>query len=67
MSQRKYAVEHSGSTDCSSALSPEEQVSVYRIARNFQHDPQKVVRLIRETVGVDRLQIAVDYLESVVK
>lgn len=54
-------------SDCSSTLSPEEQVSVYRIARNFQHDPQKVVRLIRETVGVDRLQIAVDYLESVVK
>jgi hypothetical protein len=56
-----------GTSDCSSALSPEEQVSVYRIARNFQHDPQKVVRLIRETVGVDRLQVAVDYLESVVK
>lgn len=55
-----------GPSDCSAALSPEEQVSVYRIARNFQHDPQKVVRLIRETVGVDRLQIAVDYLESVV-
>jgi hypothetical protein len=67
MDSEKQPIEHSGSSDCSSALSPEEQVLVYRIARNFQHDPQKVVRLIRETVGVDRLQVAVDYLESVVK
>jgi len=67
MDSQKDATENLGSSRCSSALSPEEQVAVYRIARNFQHDPQKVVRLILETVGVDRLQVAVDYLESVVK
>ena len=67
MTKKKDVDRDFGSSDRSSALSPEEQVSVYRIARNFQHDPQKVVRLIRETVGVDRLQVAVDYLESVVK
>jgi len=67
MDSKKDVDRDFGTSDCSSALSPEEQVSVYRIAINFQHDPQKVVRLIRETVGEDRLQVAVDYLESVVK
>jgi hypothetical protein len=61
------ANEHLGSSDCSSGLSPDEQVLVYRIARNFQDNPKKVLRLIRELVGTDRLQSAVDYLASVVK
>ncbi len=61
------STEHLGSSDCSSGLSPDEQVFVYRIARNFQDNPKKVLRLIRELVGTDRLQSAVDYLASVVK
>lgn len=58
---------HLGLSDCSSGLSPDEQVFVYRIARNFQDNPKKVLRLIQELVGTDRLQIAIDYLNSVVK
>ena len=59
--------EHLGSSDCSSGLSPDEQVFVYRTARNFQDNPKKVLRLIQELVGTDRLQSAIDYLASVVK
>jgi hypothetical protein len=60
-------------TDCEpdqpslSVLSPEEQMSVYRIARNFQDNPSKVVNLLKECVGNNRLQLAIEYLESVIK
>lgn len=48
-------------------LTPDEQVIVYRIARNFQSNPAKVIRKICDEVGSDRLQVAIDYLESVIK
>ncbi len=48
-------------------LTDEEKMEVFRIARNFQDNPKKVVRLIREEVGADRFKLALDYLKEVVK
>lgn len=45
-------------------LTPEEQVEVFRVAKNFQDNPQKVYRLIKEIVGMDRVQLAIDYLRT---
>lgn len=47
------------------AISDEEKIEIYKIARNFQDSPKKVVRLLKEFVGVERLKLAIEYLESV--
>ena len=46
-------------------LTPEEQVEVFRVAKNFQDNPRKVYTLIKEIVGRERVQLAIDYLRTV--
>jgi hypothetical protein len=52
--------------DYSEIFDPDEQMSIYRIARNFQDKPKEVVKRLTALVGKDRLQQAVDYLKTLV-
>lgn len=52
-------------SEATKALSDEEKAEVFRIARNFQDNPKTAYLKIKETVGGDRVQLAIDYLASV--
>jgi len=49
------------------SLSPAEQMSVYRIARNFQDNRREVLRRLEAEVGKDRILVAIEWLRTVVK
>jgi hypothetical protein len=46
-------------------LTDEEKAEVFRVARNFQDKPKKVIKLIKETVGDDRFDLALEYLKEI--
>ena len=45
-------------------LTNEEKVACFSIARNFQDNPRKVYNLLKQTVGMHRVQLAIDFLKE---